>query len=207
MIRFLKADERRPVPWKNGGGTTHEVVVFPEHAGIDDFLVRVSIAEVSARGPFSIFEGIDRTLAVLSGSLRLDFADGNRVTLWPSDSAYSFAGDRPVTGIPVNGTVRDLNVMTRRGKCFASMTRMSSGQHVISADGEAMTIVVTAGDAVVETSQGSYVMTALDALLVCDLADVEDAAGATLRLTSTARSFLIRVGPATEIGRRIFSHS
>jgi hypothetical protein len=200
MIRLLRADERGAVAWKNGGGMTREVVMFPEQAAIDDFLWRVSMAEVSVRGPFSTFEGIDRTLAVLSGSLRLDFANGRGVTLWPSDAPYSFAGDLSAIGVPVNGTVHDLNVMTRRGKCSASLTRMTSGQHIINADGDAVTMIVTAGDAVVDTAQGSYSMAPLDALLVRDLADVEDASGAALRLTSTARAFLIRIEPTADLG-------
>ena len=70
-MRLLPAADRVPVPWKNGGGVTREVAAFPDGAGFDDFLWRISMAEVRADGPFSVFPGVDRVLAVLEGRLRL----------------------------------------------------------------------------------------------------------------------------------------
>jgi environmental stress-induced protein Ves len=53
--------------WKNGGGVTREIAVFPDGAGSDDFIWRISVADVTAGGPFSVFPGIDRYIAVIDG--------------------------------------------------------------------------------------------------------------------------------------------
>jgi environmental stress-induced protein Ves len=200
MIRLLRAVERRPVAWKNGGGITREVATYPQGAPLDDFVWRISMAEVRKSGPFSTFPDVDRTLAVLSGSLRLHFADGECMTMWPSDAAHSFSGDRAVVGVPVNGTVEDLNVMTRKGAYSASIERLNAGEHVIVVEAFKIAVVVAMGEAIVETERGSHSLTAFDALLVEDGNDAEDGAGATLQLATAARAFLIRIEPTTHLG-------
>ena len=61
-MRILRVSGRVAAPWKNGGGTTTEVAVFPAGASFDDFGWRISIADIARGGPFSQFPGIDRTL-------------------------------------------------------------------------------------------------------------------------------------------------
>ena len=64
-------------PWRNGGGLTRELVAWPD-AGA--WRWRMSVAEVTASGPFSRFDGITRWFAVLKG-------DGVALTVrTPSDS-------------------------------------------------------------------------------------------------------------------------
>src|SRR5436305_15001382 len=65
MIRFLSPVAYRVRPWKNNGGTTADIAVFPEGAGWDDFLWRVGIADIRQSGPFSSFPGIDRSIMLL----------------------------------------------------------------------------------------------------------------------------------------------
>ena len=43
-MKHLPRDARVARPWKNGGGTTREVAVSPEGAGLDDFAWRISLA-------------------------------------------------------------------------------------------------------------------------------------------------------------------
>src|SRR3546814_10305481 len=64
MMQVLRAAAHRVMPWKNGGGSTTEVAVAPDGAGLDEFDWRISMAVVGADGPFSGFPGVDRTLAV-----------------------------------------------------------------------------------------------------------------------------------------------
>ena len=49
-VRILRAADRAPVPWKNGGGTVREIATGPEGAGTDAFDWRVSLADVTADG-------------------------------------------------------------------------------------------------------------------------------------------------------------
>ena len=66
-MRILRAENYRRMRWKNGGGETAEIAVFPEGAGLDEFDWRISMARVEAGGPFSRFPGVDRTLSILEG--------------------------------------------------------------------------------------------------------------------------------------------
>jgi environmental stress-induced protein Ves len=124
MITHLPALQRVPQPWKNGGGVTREIAVFPEGTGLENFHWRISMAEVTEPGPFSRFEGIDRHLTVLSGRMRLDMPDGRHV-LDAGDSS-AFAGETPVEAAPLLPVI-DLNVMTRRGHASAEVRHITSG--------------------------------------------------------------------------------
>lgn len=123
-MRVLRAADRIAVPWKNGGGVTREVAAWPPGAGFDDFLWRVSMAAVTADGPFSVFEGVDRILLVLEGRLRLQIESRPPVELGPGDLA-SFPGDAPTHGVVLSGPVFDLNLMTRRGQVEARLERLT----------------------------------------------------------------------------------
>lgn len=52
--------------WRNGGGETREIIRFPPDAA--DFAWRASIATIACDGPFSTFNGVDRTITLLNGS-------------------------------------------------------------------------------------------------------------------------------------------
>ena len=54
-----------PVPWKNGGGSTTQIAVFPPDAGFEDFDWRISLATIAEDGAFSEFPGVERTLALV----------------------------------------------------------------------------------------------------------------------------------------------
>ncbi|MFN4127507.1 HutD family protein [Pannonibacter indicus] len=123
LIRWGMA---RAMPWKNGGGITHELAVFPQGAGLEDFGWRLSMAEVASDGPFSAFTGIDRTLALVDGAgIGLDFgADGETILSTPG-AFTSFDGGVAVTGRLIDGPVLDFNIMTRRGAFRHSMERVT----------------------------------------------------------------------------------
>lgn len=140
-MKILRAAERAAVPWKNGGGVTREVAAWPPGAGFEEFDWRVSIAEVRAAGPFSVFAGIDRTLAILEGRMVLNFSD-REVTLDPHSAPFAFAGDAACFGTPVGGPVTDLNVMTRRGRCAAHVEAVANG--AIAAGGKTLVVATAA---------------------------------------------------------------
>jgi environmental stress-induced protein Ves len=63
------------VPWKNGGGVTHEAVRVP--VGGDSFDWRVSVARIDAAGPFSEFADHHRVMVLLQGAgVLLRFSGG-----------------------------------------------------------------------------------------------------------------------------------
>jgi environmental stress-induced protein Ves len=125
-ITHLKASNHRRMPWKNGGGETVEIAVFPENAALGAFDWRVSMATVASDGPFSIFEGIDRTLSILTGN-GISLAIGGRdpVLLTKSSEPLAFPADVPVAAALADGTITDLNVMTRRAGLKHSVLRLA----------------------------------------------------------------------------------
>lgn len=153
MPQWLRSCERQAVAWKNGGGTTREVMVFPQDATMETFVWRISMADVTQPGPFSSFPGITRTLAVVSGCLELDFQGGATHRLGPSDPVIVFPGDAKVSGAPIGGPVLDLNVMARNGVVQAAMQRIDGGGHDIACRPGDVTVMVATGPAVVQISQ------------------------------------------------------
>lgn len=133
-MQILRASQHRTMPWKNGGGSTTEIAVSPDGAGLEDFDWRLSMALVAADGPFSAFPGIDRTLAVLDGAgLLLHGLPGGAVRLERSTAPFAFAADADVAATLVAGPITDLNVMTRRGR-FGSRVRRLGGPATIGAN-------------------------------------------------------------------------
>lgn len=128
LMRILPAENHRRMRWKNGGGVTTEVAVFPEGAGLDDFEWRLSMANVASDGPFSSFAGVDRTLAVLEGEGIVLSVEGSReVALTRWSPPFAFAADKRSSARLIGGPILDLNVMTRRGRFAHRMTRLTPG--------------------------------------------------------------------------------
>jgi environmental stress-induced protein Ves len=138
---LLHAVDRIVKPWKNGGGVTHDIAMWPEQAGLGDFDWRVSMAEVATDGPFSFFPGVDRTLAILSGAMRLTIDGLGTHDLTSGSAPLSFAGDVAVFGSPLDGPVTDLNVMVRRDRYRASLRRLEATDSIVVAEHETTILV------------------------------------------------------------------
>ncbi len=123
-LEILKASDRKPMPWKNGGGETIEIAVHPAGASLETFDWRLSIATVAIDGPFSTFAGIDRTIAVLTGDGMNMRIDDEEQLLTPEAPPYPFKGDSKTEAWLVGGPVRDLNIMSRRASMRHSMERL-----------------------------------------------------------------------------------
>ena len=108
----LRWSEYRSMPWKNGGGMTREVAsgavqaLLASAAPSDGFDWRVSVADVDAGGAFSSFPGIDRVITLVEGE---------------GMSPFAFSGDAATDCLLEAGAVRDMNVMTRRGRATAQV--------------------------------------------------------------------------------------
>jgi environmental stress-induced protein Ves len=132
-MRILRAADHRRMPWKNGGGITTEIAVFPDGAGLDAFQWRISMATVAADGPFSLFPGVDRTLSILEGGgIKLAVEGQPDVTLTPASPPHSFPADRPASAGLLSDPVCDLNVMTRRGLWRHRVERLADGERNLS---------------------------------------------------------------------------
>ena len=130
-------------PWRNGGGVTRELAVWP--AGGDDWTWRMAVAEVAQDGPFSNFPGIDRWFAVLAGGgVRLSIA-GQAHALTQRSAPLRFAGEAVTDCRLLGGATRDFNLMLRRSRADGAMRRISGTLEVVLAAPK--TIAVYAVDA------------------------------------------------------------
>jgi environmental stress-induced protein Ves len=113
-MRIIRAGALLAVPWKNGGGVTREVAVWPPGAGFDGFDWRLSMADITQDGPFSVLPGVDRTLIVMEGAGLV--LEGVAPRPLNAGDRADFPGEAAVTGHLTAGPVRDLNLMLRRGR-------------------------------------------------------------------------------------------
>jgi uncharacterized protein len=110
---IIRVDEVPAVPWRNGGGVTRELLAWPDAR---NWLLRVSVADIGASGPFSAFPGVDRWFAVLSGDgVRLETAGAPPVELTAAqDALHEFSGDLATGCTALGATTRDFNLMAQR---------------------------------------------------------------------------------------------
>ena len=166
QLQLLSAAERHAVPWKNRGGVTAQIAAHPAGAGLEDFDWRISCAQVDSAGPFSRFSGIDRIIVILQGELSLGVEGREAVVLTPESAPWSFPGDALTSAGPLAGTVHDLNVMTRRGRCSARVQRCLVEQRAKFDFTAPTTVVLAAAPLVLKAQERTVPLARLDALRV-----------------------------------------
>ena len=125
MIRVIEAAQQIAQPWKNGGGSTTQIVSHPEGATLDAFDWRISMARVEMDGPFSLFPQIDRTLAILDGEgVVLEVEGLAQITVTGASPPARFPGDCATQARLIRGPITDLNVMSRRGRFRHRLARI-----------------------------------------------------------------------------------
>ena len=165
------------MPWKNGGGVTTEIAVFPEGAGLDDFEWRLSMATVATDGPFSLFAGIDRTLAVLDGEGIVLSVEGMAdATLTTASPPFAFAADRSASARLMSGPIADLNIMTRRGVWKHHVERLAlQGTTDLAGGGDAAVLFCASGQVAIANGKEQATLLPEDAAIV-DASQIELAA-------------------------------
>ena len=137
---IIRAADLKAVPWKNGGGATREIAASPQGAAFDAFDWRVSVADVSQAGAFSVFEGTDRVLTLIEGAemVLIDSA-GPRHVLARWDS-LAFAGDASITAELPHGPTRDFNLMLRRDRVSGSVVVRREAEQLKVAQGSVVLV-------------------------------------------------------------------
>ncbi len=142
-MKILRAADYQVQPWRNGRGTTREILSF----GAAQF--RISLAELREDAEFSFFPGIDRSLYLWRGGPVELLVDGRSHLVHRGDS-LDFAGEATCSVKIIQPAV-DLNIMTQRTHWTSRAilhhgpARLdSAAQHVVivACDGE-----LTLGDA------------------------------------------------------------
>lgn len=136
-----------PVPWKNGGGSTTQIAVFPPDAGFEDFDWRVSLATIAEDGAFSAFPGVERTLALVDGHGMTLEIDERPVLLTRADPVAAFDGESRVVAKLNRGPSTDFNVMTRLDHCYHRFGRRElSGESRFIARAPVTVLFLAEGD-------------------------------------------------------------
>ncbi len=98
--------------WSNGGGWTTEIIAEPSAS---NWSWRLSVADVDVAGPFSLFPGVDRSIALLRGNgFALIVGERDEKIIDTPFRPFEFAGDEVTTCRLIDGPVQDLNLMTSR---------------------------------------------------------------------------------------------
>ncbi|WP_441244690.1 HutD/Ves family protein [Tardiphaga sp. 768_D3_N2_1] len=188
-MQILRAANYKVMPWKNGLGSTTEIAIFPADAKLDDFDWRVSMAQVTSDGAFSLFPGIDRTLLVIDGAgIDLD-VDGCASVRIDRSTIHSFPGDQQTSATLIDGPITDLNVMSRRGIVSQRVRRinvMKRQDFLVSAQ---MFLFVEHGTVTVRSASTVDSLSTHDALLV-----EQGSAPVTIESDATARVVIIEFG-------------
>lgn len=124
-MRAVSIDALPAVPWKNKGGVTRETAA--RYDG-ENLVWRLSVADVDANGPFSIFHGASRVLTVIDGAgLKLAHA-GGVIDARPR-SPVRFSGELPIDCSLVGGPVRDFNLIFDLASVNADVVSLDAGEH------------------------------------------------------------------------------
>lgn len=112
-LQWLDAAAVAPEPWRNGGGSTRTLWLWPGEAAAPDWRLRISLADIVRDGPFSPFAGVRRWFAVVQGAgVNLAWPH-QALALTPGSLPMCFDGaDAPGCSL-IGGPTRDLNLMLR----------------------------------------------------------------------------------------------
>jgi environmental stress-induced protein Ves len=129
-LHVVRNTDVAPSPWRNGHGVTRELLAWPP----GEWIVRVSVAEIDADGPFSAFPGVERWFAVLDGEgVELAHDGGAPVRLGTLDPIHRFRGDEATHCRLAGGRTREFNLMVRRDAATATVTTLPAG-HAATSD-------------------------------------------------------------------------
>ncbi len=149
MSVLIPQSQQRLMRWKNGGGMTCEIQRFPQDSSLDSFDWRVSVATVQQDNAFSLFPGIDRSLAILEGKgILLDIAGRDQAQeLTPRDPVHRFDGETAIHCRLIGGGIVDFNVMTRRAACTHTLEQLTiTRPTVLSSAGDTALVYVVNGN-------------------------------------------------------------
>jgi environmental stress-induced protein Ves len=149
MSVLIPQSQQRLMRWKNGGGMTCEIQRFPQDSSLDSFDWRVSVATVQQANEFSLFPGIDRSLAILEGKgILLDVAGkAEPQELTPREPVFRFDGETAIRCTLIGGGIVDFNVMTRRAAFTHTLEQLTiTKPTVLSAMGDTALVYVVNGN-------------------------------------------------------------
>jgi uncharacterized protein len=151
----LREAQYATIPWKNGGGLTREILKVP--ADTANFDWRLSLATIERAGPFSTFEGYNRTLVLVRGAgIELDFGAQGRAVLRAPGQLAQFDGDWATSCTLIEGPSSDLNLIVAKNAAEAQtrLIRVTTPEIIHTAGWEETLICCITGAAHIEDAAG-----------------------------------------------------
>ena len=119
-LNVVRLEDAAPQAWRNGGGVTRELLTWPN---ADDWIVRLSVADIEKDGPFSAFPGVQRWIIALTGE-GMGLGEPCNVQLEPGLPVFSFDGQITPTCTLTRGPTTDLNLMISTTRASGWLRRM-----------------------------------------------------------------------------------
>ena len=108
------------VPWANGGGMTRVIADRPQF--------RLSLATIAGEGPFSLFPGLTRHFALVTGRVDLTGATAGLPAMLDAMSLpIVFSGAVPIHAAPRSGPALAFNLMVPAGLPPLRLERIAGG--------------------------------------------------------------------------------
>ncbi len=171
-LRHLTKADYKPMPWKNGQGSTTELLSEPGAEGA--FNWRLSIAEVGQSGPFSNFAGYDRTITLLEGAgMVLTFNCHMERRIDTPFAPLPFNGSWQTDCTLIDGPLRDFNLMVARKWGTGTMTflRPATGEECEIDMAPVTLLHVFEGDASLQIGDTTHQLKTGDTLYLQDAPD------------------------------------
>jgi len=154
-MHVLRESDYVPVPWKNGGGLTREILRVPPDGASFDW--RLSLATIATAGPFSAFEGYERTLVLVRGrGVELDFGPHGRSTLNAPGQVAAFDGAWSTGCTLIDGPCTDLNLIVARERAAAQagILRLTAPEMIRTSGWEEILVCCVAGSVRIQNATG-----------------------------------------------------
>ena len=133
-MTLRRAADLVPAPWRNGRGTSRDIVTVRAPDGA--LLWQASVAELTEDGDFSDYAGFDRVFTPVAGNRITLSHDGGPFVSCPVLQPHAFPGEAR-TRCRISGEAgRAFNVVTARGRRRATVKvlRLASGAAVPQGD-------------------------------------------------------------------------
>ncbi len=166
-MQILRRASFKAVPWKNGGGITHEALRVP--AICDPFRWRVSVADLAVSGPFSHFAGYRRTMVLLRGAgVRLTFDGGEPRILHAVGDLVEFDGACATSSELLDGGCVDLNLMvsTSLPAAHARVERLRAPHELFVGNGTTLVFPIQGRVSITTTHRETVLLEAWDLAII-----------------------------------------
>jgi environmental stress-induced protein Ves len=164
-IQHLSSKDYQRMPWKNGQGSTTQLVSAAATDGGFDW--RLSIAEVGQSGPFSDFSGYDRTITLIEGQgMVLTFNGSMERRIDKTFAPLPFDGGWQTDCRLIDGPLRDFNLMVSRrwGHGVMAILRPRAGEACEIGEAPVALLHVFAGTARLDLGASHVDLSASDTL-------------------------------------------